>query len=244
MKTTTYGRIVFGGSAMLSGVASLLRHDSGIWLRARMLGPFTSVVAWAVAIALVAGGAAVLYPRTARFASVILGVIFGLFTLSCVPNMIAAPFNPLSYVDFFEQLSIVCGAFAVYVATDPNANRAAALGRAVRLAFGVCTISFAWGQIVYLQHTASLVPTWIPPNPIFWTIFTTVAFGLAAVAILINYQARLAMRLMALMLALFGVLVWIPRIVTDPGTLSNWTEFSSNYLMTGAAWLVSDLRSF
>ncbi len=68
----------------------------------------------------------------------------------------------------------------------------------------------------------------------FWTILTTVAFGLAAVAILINYRARLAMRMMALMLALFGMLVWVPRIVAHPEKLSNWTEISSNYLMTAA----------
>ena len=43
----------------------------------------------------------------------------------------------------------------------------------------------------------------------FWAILTTVAFGLAAIAILINWQARLAMRLMALTLGLFGVLVWV-----------------------------------
>jgi len=43
-----------------------------------------------------------------------------------------------------------------------------------------------------------------------WAILTTIAFALAAVATLINRQARLAIRLMALMLALFGVLVWIP----------------------------------
>ncbi len=245
MKATIYWRIVFGASAMLSGVVSLLWHDSELWQRVRSSGlPFAPVVAWAIAIALVVGGAALLHPRTARVASVVLGVVFGLFTLACVPDMIAAPAHPLPYVNFFEQLSIVCGAIAVYAATDTNAFRSAAIGRAVRLGLGVCAISFAWAQIVYLQHTESLVPTWIAPNPMFWTMFTTVAFGLAAFAILINRQARLAMRLMAAMLALFGVLVWVPRIVGHPGTFSNWTEISANYLMSAASWLVSDVRAF
>ena len=245
LKATIYWRIVFGASTMLSGIVSLLWHDSELWQRVHSSGlPFARVVAWAIAIALVAGGAAMCYPRTARIASLVLSVVFGLFTLACISDMVAAPFQPLPYVNFFEQLSIVCGAIAVYASTDANAVRSAAIGRAVRLALGVCAISYAWAQLVYLQHTESLVPMWIAPNPMFWTMLTTVAFGLAGFAILINRQARLAMRLMAVMLALFGVLVWVPRIVGHPGTFSNWTEISANYLMSAASWLVSDLRAF
>ena len=75
----------------------------------------------------------------------------------------------------------------------------------------------------------------------FWTILTTIAFGLAAVAILINRQARLAMRLMTLMLALFGLLVWVPALIAHPEAHGNWSEFALNFLITGAAWLVSDI---
>jgi len=78
----------------------------------------------------------------------------------------------------------------------------------------------------------------------FWAILTTVAFGLAAIAILINRQARLAMRLMTLMLALFAVLVWIPRLVAQPKAHFNWSEFALTVLITGAAWVEADLRSF
>jgi hypothetical protein len=244
MKITSLGRVVFGGSAVLFGVASLIWHDSEMWQRLRPLVlPFASVIAWGLAIVLVAGGVAMLFPRTARLASIGLGIIYGLSTLACVPGMIAAPLNPGSYVDFFEQLSIVCGAIAMYAMTESNAARSAMLGRTARITLGVCAVSFAWAQVVYLQYTASLVPTWILPNQVFWTILTTVAFGLAAVAILINRQARLAMRLMALMMALFGVLVWLPKIAAHPGTFSNWIEISSNYLMTAAALLVAEVRA-
>ena len=46
----------------------------------------------------------------------------------------------------------------------------------------------------------------------FWEMLTTIAFAIAAIAILTNRQARLAMHLMTLMLALFGVLVWVPHL--------------------------------
>ena len=98
--------------------------------------------------------------------------------------------------------------------------------------------------MVYLGLTASLVPKWIPPNQMFWAILTTIAFALAAIAIHINRQARLAIRLMTLMLALFGVLVWIPRLSARPQAHLNWSEFALTILITGAAWMVADLRSF
>jgi hypothetical protein len=41
----------------------------------------------------------------------------------------------------------------------------------------------------------------------FWAIPTTIAFALAAIAVLINCEARLALRLMTLRLAMFGLLV-------------------------------------
>jgi hypothetical protein len=117
-------------------------------------------------------------------------------------------------------------------------------GRLARLGLGVCAISFTLSQMFYLRVTAELVPKWIPPNQMFWAILTTIAFALAAIAILINRQARLAIRLMTLMLALFGVLVWIPRLIARPKAHLNWSEFGLTFLITGASWMVADLRSF
>ena len=63
----------------------------------------------------------------------------------------------------------------------------------------------------------------------FWAILTTIAFALAAIAMLINRQARLAMRLMTLMLALFGVMVWIPRLIAHQEAHGNWSEFRPDF---------------
>jgi uncharacterized membrane protein len=113
-----------------------------------------------------------------------------------------------------------------------------------RLGLGVSAVSFTLAQIVYLRVTADLVPKWIPMNQMFCAIVTTIAFALAAVALLINRQARLAARLMTLMLALFGVIVWIPLLIAHPKAHLNWSEFALTFLITGASWMVADLRSF
>jgi hypothetical protein len=236
-----YGRILFGASAILFGVVSLIWHDSDMWQRLLPLhAPFGTIVGWCLVIAQIAGGIAMMLPRTARSASIVLGAIYGLYVLSCIGSIIAAPAEPGGYINGFEQLAVVSGALAVYAAGERDAARANVLGRAARSGLGVCAVSFAWAQVVYLQYTASLVPAWIPPNQVFWTNLTTLAFALAAVAMLIDRQARLAMRLLAAMTALFGVLVWLPLIAAHPAMLSNWSEISENYLIAAAAWLVSE----
>jgi hypothetical protein len=244
MKTALYGRILFGASAVVFGVIALMWHDPDTWqsLYSILRLPLGTIIGDVLMIALIAGGIALAFTPSVRQASIALGVLFVLFSLACIPGIIARPAIYGYYDGLFEQLSLLCGAIAVYAATDVNAAQAGAFGRAARIGFGVCTIAFMLAQIVYLKLTASLVPTWIP-NQMFWAILTTVAFALAAIAILVNRQAKLALRLLTLMLALFGVLVWIPQLIAHPEMHGNWSEFALNFLITGAAWLVADLTA-
>jgi hypothetical protein len=246
MKTALYGRIVFGASAVLFGVIALMWHDSDTWQSLSQIWslPFGTIVGGCLMIAQIACGIGMQYPRTAHLASVVVGVVYLLFSLACIPGIIAAPTIYAQYGSFFEQFSLLCGAIALYAATEANEARAIAFGRVARLGLGLCAISFTVSQIVYLRVTADLVPKWIPPDQMFWAILTTIAFALAAIAILINRQARLALRLMTLMLALFGVVVWIPRLIARPQAHLNWSEFGLTFLITGADWMVADLKSF
>jgi len=94
--------------------------------------------------------------------------------------------------------------------------------------------------MVYFSITKNLVPKWIPPGQSFWAIATTIAFGLAALALLSGRSALLASRLVTIMLVGFGLLVWLPIIVSDPHKLFNWTENVENLAIAGAAWIVAD----
>lgn len=246
MKTPLYGRIVFGASAVLFGVIALMWHDADTWQTLRQIWslPFGAIIGACLMTAQIAGGIAMQHPRTARLASVVLAGVYLLFSLACVPSIIAAsdPFERYGG-SFFQQLSLLSGAVALYAATEANPARALIFGRLARIGLGVCAISFTLSQVLFLRPTASLVPKWIPPSQMFWAILTTAAFALAALAILINRHARLATRLMTLMLALFGVLVWVPRLIAHPQAHFNWSEFALTALITGATWMVADLKS-
>jgi uncharacterized membrane protein YphA (DoxX/SURF4 family) len=247
MKKVRYGRIVFGASAVLFGVIALMWHDADTWQNLVHLWklPFGTIIGWCLMIAQIAGGIGIMFPRTARPASIVLCVVYLCFSLACVPDIIAAVNVYDKYGgSFFLFFSLVCGTVALYGATGPDAASGVVLNRVARLGLGVCAISFALGQALLLPDTAHLIPKWIPGNQMFWALFTTIAFALAAIAILANRLARLAMRLMTLMLALFGVLVWLPHVIAHPQAHFNWSELALTFLVTGAAWTVSDLKSF
>jgi hypothetical protein len=244
MQNPPYGRIVFGAAALLAGVVALLWPDSDMRQHLRPLGTsLGTIVAWCFAIAGGIGGIGMLHPRTARPASIVIGVIYGLFALACIPGIILGPKAYVHYGALFEQLAVACGALAAFAAGEPDGARSTALSRLARLALGLCATSFALAQLVYLRFTASLVPAWVPPNPLFWAITTTLAFALAAAAMLANVRAGLAIRLMSLMLALFGVLVWIPHLIVAPAALADWSEFAETFLIAGAAWMVAEVTA-
>lgn len=245
MKTALSGRIIFSVSAVLFGIIALIWHDTDTWQNLQHIWnlPFGALIGYCLMAAQIAGGIAILHPRTARPASIVLCIVYLCFSFACIPDVIAAANVYEKYGGtFFVFFSYFCGAVALYAATDADASRALLVGRLARFAFGVCTISFTLGQLLLLRETAQLVPKWIPPDQMFWAVLTTIAFAVAAIAILANRQARLAMFLMTIMLALFGALVWVPRVIAQPRTHFNWSECVLTFLTAGAAQMVADLN--
>jgi hypothetical protein len=240
-----YGGIVFGTAAVLFGVIALMWHDADTWQILSQIWklPLGNVIGVCLMTAQIAGGIGIQYRGSARLSSIVLAVVYLLFSLACIPDFIAAT-NPYERYggSFFQQFSLFCGAVAVYAGSEASAARALLLGRVARIGLGVCAISFGLMQALFLRATADLVPQWIPPSPMFWVLVTTIAFAVAAIALLANRHARLATRLMTLMLGLFGVLVWVPRLIAHPKAHFTWSEFVLTFLITGAAWVVGDLK--
>jgi hypothetical protein len=75
----------------------------------------------------------------------------------------------------------------------------------------------------------------------FWAVATTVLFALAAVALLANRMALLAARLLTMMLVSFGLLVWVPLLLSAPRSHANWSESVETFAIAGTAWILADL---
>jgi hypothetical protein len=158
-----------------------------------------------------------------RESALSLGFIYLVFALLWVPHIVAEPRVFDRWGNFFEQFSLVSGALIVYASPNPrDSQQPATLARLGYLFFGICVVSFTLEQLFYLSGTAAFVPKWIPPGQMFWAIVTTIAFVLAAIALLSGRSALLAARLLTAMLIGFGLLVWLPAPFADPHKMINW----------------------
>ncbi len=227
---------------MASGLVMLAWHDYTAWDHLRpVLNPVDGPIIVAVAaVAQIAGGAAISFRRTAKTGAIVLGAVYLILALTYVPRIAAAPRVYDHWGNFFEQLSLATGAALVYASSSTAWSSRTMYGIG-RILFGLCVASFALEQAFYLDNTASLVPPWIRPGPMFWARTTTVAFALAAAALLVNRAALLATRLLTVMIALFGLLVWVPLLFAAPRSHANWSEFAETFAIAGAAWVLADV---
>ena len=224
------GSYVFAVAGLATGIVTLVWHDAH----------HAPYAVYAAAVAQVAGGGAMLVRPIARIGAAILGAGYLVFALLTLPEIFTAPKSYTSWGDFFEQFSLATGAAMAYAAlwSSPVPRNAARIGR---VAFGICVVSFTLEQAFYLAPTASLVPAWLPPGQRFWAVATTVAFALAAVALLVNRKALLATRLLTAMLVSFGLLVWVPLLIANPRSQESLSETAETFAIAGAAWILSEL---
>ena len=231
--SSNLGRHVFGVAALAFGVITLAWHEYNGW-------HLPSYVVYLAAAAEIFGGAAIQFRRAGKTGAVTLAAVYLAFALACVPGIVAAPRIYNNWGNFFEHISLLTGVVIVYARLS-SAWSGETLNRIGRILFGLCAASFALEQAFYLHATASLVPKWLPPSPMFWAIATTVAFALAAVALLTNRMALLATRLLTMMLVMFGLIVWVPLLLSDTRNPTNWSETAETFAIAGAAWILADL---
>jgi hypothetical protein len=268
MREKSLGLHLFGLAAIVFGIVTIAWRDTSVWQQVAALKPHHALLlalTFVAAAIEILGGLAIQWPRTARAGALALFFVFAIFALLCVPGIFAAPQVYNSWGNFFEQLSQAMGPLLAFALLGMNASgnnsvserRTAPLARFAYVLFAICVISFANEQYAYLRPTVSLVPKWIPPSQMFWAMATTIAFWLAAAAlltgaiaftgaagaVLINKTALLAARLLTAMLVGFGLLVWFPACFKDPHALGNWTENAETFAIAGAAWIVAEYLS-
>jgi hypothetical protein len=231
------GRHLFGAAALALGVASLALH---LQLVSSWTLPGRAVFLDVTAAAQIAGGLAIQFPRFVRSGALILFAVYGIFACTLVPEIFAHPSVYASWGDVFYSLGLVVGAVVASALASSSASEPQTAASAAIIVFGLCNISYAIEQLEFFARTVSLVPKWVPFGGSFWTIATTIAFAIAGVSLLIRYKALLASRLLTVMLLIFGITIWIPMLITQPGQPGNWSEGLETFALAGAAWIVAD----
>ena len=235
------GLYVYGAAAIFLGLLGLLSGDfattwqnvgPNVWLRLP-LAYFTAAIE-------LAGGIALLLPRTARVGALTLTVTYSFFTLIWLPKAFLnlGNFDPIGNV--FEEFSLVAAGLVLCAILAPGSSPIARRRPFFVLLFGICPISFGIVHIIDMPGLMGWIPGWLPPTKMFWAYATTIGFFGAAVSILTGIMAPLAARLLTAEILIFELLVWIPNLYRRPDEHFNWSGNAISIALTGAAWVISD----
>jgi len=239
----TVGIRIYALGAVALGLVGLAWSDFAlVWQPVPATVPGRTLLACALAAALLLGGLATNWRRTAAAGAALLCILFGLIAAVLHgPQVLAHPQVFGAWSGLAEQLApTAAGLVACAFIIGGGGTRGYGYLRAGQWAFGACVVVFGLAHFFYLKDTAELVPNWLPPDQSFWAAATGVAHLAAGVAILTGVAARLAAYLLTLMFALFGILIHAPLLMADPHSHLNWVMNAMNLALTGSAWAVAD----
>lgn len=205
--------------------------------------PDRTALAYAAAVFMLVAGAAIEWRRTTARAAEALTAYFGFVVVILLNGRVLlahyAEYGP--YESTAIELAIAAAGLIVYATNAKiDAPISARLTRLARSAFGISALIFGGAHFVYMNLTAPLVPTWLPPTQEFWGYVTGLAHIAAGLAILTGVHARLAAILLTVMFASFTPLVHLRMLLADPSNHWIWNENAMNIALTGAAWVVAD----
>jgi uncharacterized membrane protein len=210
--------------------------------------PVSQILAYIAGAWLVATGMAILWQRTERIGAAGSAMIYLVFALLWVPRFYTAThkfgfrIGVLMFIFFGigQQLLLVTPAaivYAVSASSDPVWRERAAVAAGWTLGLG--PIAFGLGHLISPHVMARFVPHWVP-FPVFWAVFTGIAFLLAGIAIVWRIQDVLAARLLGLMLLLFEAAVEIPPVFAQPHNQVAWGAAVYNVTAIGACLMFSE----
>jgi uncharacterized membrane protein len=238
--------MAFAATLIALGILGLVKHDfASIWLPVPEGVPARKGLVYLCAFIPLLSGMGLLWRRAATMASrVLLTYLLAWFLLLRAPHILFSPTIDVIWAAA-EVAAIVAAAWVLYVwfAGDwdlqrlPFATGAKGL-RIARVLYGAALIPFGLAHFIYLQHTAELVPSWLPWH-VAWAYLTGVALIAAGVSIIIGVYARLAAMLSALEMGAFTLFVWVPVVATGANAFQ-WHEFIVSWALTAAAWVVAD----
>lgn len=248
IRVASTGHALFAAAMLWLGAMGLGKGDFvQVWQPVPQWVPAREALAFLCALISLASGIGLLWRRTAAVAArLILGSLLVWLLAFRVPNLFYQ--TPLVLVawTFGSTAVMVAAAWVLYVWFADDRDRrwlgplAGDLGlRFARVLYGLSLIPFGLAHFMYLDATTTLIPDWLPWHPA-WAYGTGAAFIAAGLALTLGRFGHLAAALSTAQLGLFGLIVWVPRVLA--GTVSDfqWGEFVVTWVLTAGAWVVTD----
>jgi len=212
--------------------------------------PWRDMWVYLSALLLLAASAGLCFPRTALPGALTIGAYQVVWALLGTPPILSNPLSIGAWYGFCEAMTSLVGAWILYAQLRRQAQGAGmpiASERAVRVAqvlFGLTCVFYGSSHFVYADYTASMVPSWLPGR-LGLAYFTGLSHIAAGVGIVTGILPRLAATLEAIMMSLFGLLVWVPSFWAQPRppwampAQNQWSELVVNLVLAASACIVA-----
>ena len=202
-------------------------------------------------VILATASAGLCFSRTALPSAVTIGAYHAVWAVLAAPAVVSQPLSVDAWYGFCGPMTWLLGASILYTllrwparGSDlPAAGKR--IVRASQVLLGLTWVFYGLSHFVYAEFTASMVPVG-PPYALALAYLTGVCHIAAGIGIIVGILPRLSATLEAIMLSLFGLLVWVPSFLMQPrpkwaGTVQNqWSELAINLLLSASAWIVVD----
>lgn len=183
---------------------------------------------------LAAAGVALLAGRWLRYGAIAVAMWIGLWVVALHLPRIGAV--EAAWLGLTECLAIaVAAARAIDLSAKPYAEHV------LDWVYALCLFSFGAAHFIYVQITASMVPSWLPAHT-FWAVFTGAAHVAAGLSLITGIWTRLATRLLAVMLGSFTLLVNLPIALAKGGWGPTTTDLCFAAALTASAILMAAHR--
>jgi uncharacterized membrane protein len=211
---------------------------------------FGDGLTYAGALVILAASVGLCFARTAVASVLTLGAYQVVSVAMAVPQWLAMPQSVDAWYPFFEALTPLAGAGALYVMVRCSRRESGATPaervalRGAQALLGLTCVFYGVSHFVYGAYTATLVPGWLPA-PLLVAYATGACHLAAGLALIIGVAPRLAAALEATMMSLFGLVVWIPSFFAQPPpswatpAAQRWSELVVTFVLAAAAWVVT-----
>jgi uncharacterized membrane protein len=212
--------------------------------------PWRQTWVYGSALLMLAASAGLCFSRTALPSALTIFTYQTVWALTCALPVFSNPLSVGAWYGFCEALAPLVGAWILYAMlrwqSGGSQMRIANEGavRTAQVLFGLTCVFYGWSHFAYADYTAGMVPTWLPDR-LGIAYLTGLGHVAAGIGIVFWILPRLAATLEAIMMSLFGLLVWVPSFFAEPRPdwatppQNQWSELVVNVVLAAAAWVVA-----
>ena len=184
---------------------------------------------WLNGVVLLAGGAGLVWSRTAQPIALMLWGLLTALLFVHAPGLATTPGDAARWVSALEVVGLLSAAMLIAAPGRDDLKLAA------RVAIGLMLIVFGAVHWLYVGAIAGMIPEWMPGRE-FWPWVTGAANITAGLALVSGVMARTAAVLVGAMFASWIPLVHLPRLLAAPGDRNEWVACVLAFALTGVVW--------